>query len=264
MKSPIYHFAFALVLASCFNAQAQILHPVHKSQAANHFFLKKNDNQAEWRINHSGIKLSGYAFHPIYCDSQIVEQYDTQTQGLKLTSTMKMQYDSLMRPILRKTYENLSFSAHDTTSEFLHYDTLNRIIQIQINTSHQATYTYNGFDDLTVSKLFQRINNEWVLTHSDSNALTYQNNKLFSKVSFTKDPSMPNYYAHTRNLNLVYDSNNQITQHFRQQIEWPYLHWPSHFKAEGNLAWEMGYPSNHWEYDNRPNYLGYLIALPHN
>lgn len=264
MKSPIYHFAFALVLASCFNAQAQILHPVHKLQAANPFFLKENGNQAEWRINHSGMKLSGYAFHPIYCDSQIVEQYDTQTQGLKVTSTMKMQYDSLMRPILRKTYENPSFSTHNTTSLFFSYDTQNRVIQIQTNTSQQATYTYNGFGDLTLIKGFTRINSQWNLTHADSTVITYQNNRPFSKVSYTKDPSMPDYYAHTRNVNMVFDSNYQITQHFRQNIDWPNLHWPNHFKAEVNLEWEMGYPSNHWEYDNRPNYLGYLIALPHN
>lgn len=264
MKSPILYLVFSLVLANCIVSDAQILYPSYDLLSNNPFFLTGNSIPENRIINHSGIKLSGYAFQPVYCDSQIVEQYNSQTQRLEILTTTKMQYDGLMRPILRKTYENLSFSSYDTTSLLFFYDTMGKITQIRTNSSQQVFYDYNVFGDLVLAQLFQRINNQWVLTHSDSNALTYQNNKLFSKVSYIKDPGVPNYFAHTRNLNLAFNSNNQLTQQFRQQTPWPYLNWPNDFKAEVNLEWEMGYPTKHWEIDNRPNYLGYLIALPNN
>lgn len=264
MKTPFFYLVFSLVLANCIVSDAQILYPSYDLLSNNPFFLTGNSIQENRMINHRGIKLSGYAFQPVYCDSQIVEQYNSQTQGFEILTTTKMQYDGLMRPILRKTYENLSFSSHDTTSLLFFYDTMDRIAQIRTNSSQQVFFDYNVFGDLVLAQLFQRINNQWVLTHSDSNALTYQNNRLFSKVSYTKDPGVPNYFAHTRNLNLAFDLNNQLTQHFRQQTPWPNLNWPNNFKAEVNLEWEMGYPTKHWEIDNRPHYLGYLIALPNN
>lgn len=264
MKAIIYSLALALVLASCLTSKAQISYPPYEFGSINPFSLFQERTEERRTIRRAGMLLSGYSFHPIYCDSQIIESYDQSAQAFRAETATKMSYDNLMRPILRKTYRNLATQAHDTLAVRISYDTQDRIIEMRLNDNLLASLSYNAFNDLFLSQEFSRSNQQWVERYSDSVAITYENGKPVSRVHYTRDISSPVYYAHFRNLNIAFDSNNHIKHHLRQQIEWPNLNWPNHFYSERNLEWQMGYPTNHMEFDNRPNYRGYLIALPHN
>lgn len=264
MKAIIPSLVLPLVLASTVSIKAQTTHPAYGAESNNGLIQFRDRMEENRTFQIFGTQLSGYSFHPIFCDSQVVESFDLSTQAFIATSATKMAYDTFMRPVMRKAYRNLSINANDTNTLRFSYGPQDRIVEIRKNSDELTTFGYNAFNDLFVLKAFSRANQQWTEIHSDSIAITYQNNKPFSQELYYRDVSAPVYYAHTRNMNLAFDTIKRIQQYLWHQIEWPNLNWLNHFYAFHNLEWEMGYPTNHILFDNRPNHLGYLVTLPHN
>lgn len=264
MKKFMYIFQLVLYSVSGFNSNAQDKFPKFESFPGNPFNHLQNRIEETRNIYYAGIQLSGYSFHPIYCDSAVIENYDAQIQGLKLDVAIKMKYDGLMRPLETKRYQYISPTFVELTLRQFTYNGHGSIIEIAENSNAKSIFRYNNNNDLIFSGYSILTNQQWVNLYSDSVSITYDQNKPVSKTHFTKDNDTSNYFPYSRHVNLIFNQQNQIKQQFRQEINWDTRRWNNYFDAEGYLEWDMGYPTDHIELGNKPNFKGYLVYLPHN